>query len=107
MSKAETKKQLKRFYKGKTLTFNFNFYTNGEWVAECSEVPGLFTGGKNDTLQEMDLQIKDAILSAAQIDTQHVDILKLTVMPKLQSVKGKTKTSVKSPISVLSVATTV
>lgn len=77
MNKEKAKKQLQRFLGEKVLTFSIKRYLGGEWVAECNEIPAIMTGGMGDDIAQMDRMIRDAILTAAGIDTEYAnEILK-------------------------------
>ena len=77
MSLIKAKKQLGSFLGDKVLTFSIKKYPNGEWVAECNEIPAIMTGGMGDDIAAMDAMIRDAILTAAGIDTQYAsEVLK-------------------------------
>ena len=83
MSKSQSKLKLKKFLGDTALTFTFKTYDDGEWVAQCDQIPGLATGGKNDDLAVVDSMIRDAILTSAQINPEYTDLLKFkTVVPK-------------------------
>lgn len=69
MEVTEAKQHLKNFLGGRVLTFSMKEFDNGEWVAECNEIPGIITGGVGD-YTERDQLIRDAIVSAAGIDTK-------------------------------------
>lgn len=71
MNLEQTKAQLKRFLGGKVLTFSITTYANGEWVAECNEIPAIITGGLGGDITSMDRMMRDAILTAAGVDTQY------------------------------------
>ena len=77
MKPNEAKTRLATFLGGRELTFSIKKYPDGEWVAECNEIPAIMTGGKEDDITNMDTLIRDAILTAAGIDTKFAnDILK-------------------------------
>ena len=79
MNKEQAKLNLRKFLGGKELTFSIKQYENGEWVATCNEVPAIMTGGLGYNITEIDSMIRDAILTAAGIDTIYAnDILKFT-----------------------------
>jgi hypothetical protein len=64
----EMKTRLQAFLQGRELTFSIRRYPDGEWVAECNEIPAIMTGGKEDDITDMDVMIRDAILTAADVD---------------------------------------
>jgi predicted RNase H-like HicB family nuclease len=68
MNIQQAKANLEKFLGDKMLTFAIRKYRNGEWVAECNELPAIMTGGMGDDLAEIDRMIRDAILTAAGID---------------------------------------
>ncbi len=71
------KQQLAAFLGGRELTFSIKKYPDGEWVAECNEIPAIMTGGKEDDITNMDSMIRDAILTAAGVNTEFAnEILK-------------------------------
>lgn len=73
----QAKDRLATFLGGKELTFSIRKYPDGEWVAECNEIPAIMTGGKEGDITNMDTMIRDAILTAAGIDTKFAnEILK-------------------------------
>jgi len=77
MSIEQAKKKLAEFLGDRVLTFSIKRYESGEWVAECNEIPGIMTGGMGDDIAAMDRMMKDAILTAAGVDTEYVnDVLK-------------------------------
>ncbi len=47
-----------------TLTFRIKTYKDGEWVAQCKEIKGILTGGKNSTKEEIAALIYDATVCA-------------------------------------------
>lgn len=71
MTLEEAKKQLRSFLGGRELTFSIRKYDNGEWVAECNEIPAIMTGDLNDDVTNQDEMIRDAILTAAGVDPQY------------------------------------
>lgn len=93
----QAKEQLKKFLGGRTLTFSIRWYDNNEWVAECNEIPAIMTGGKGDDIAYMDTMMREAILTAAGIDTEYAaEILKfvrLNPMPMHASVLGLNRPS--------------
>ena len=71
------KKRLQSFLGDRELTFSIRTYPDGEWVAECNEIPAIMTGGKEDDITSMDAMIRDAILTAAGVDAEFAgEILK-------------------------------
>ena len=71
------KKRLAAFLGGRTLTFSIKTFENGEWVAECNEIPAIITGGMGDDISNRDVLIRDAILTAAGVDIELAgDVLK-------------------------------
>lgn len=72
-AEAKAKVQLGKFLKGKVLTFSMTHYLSGEWVAQCNEIPGIITGGMD--LNIMDAMIRDAILTAANVDVKYSNTL--------------------------------
>ncbi len=71
MNLEQAKTQLRHFLRGRVLTFSITPYPNGEWVAECNEVPAIITGGLGGDITTMDCMMRDAILTAAGVDTQY------------------------------------
>lgn len=77
MNKEKAKAQLGEFLKGRVLTFSITNHLDNEWVAECNEIPGIITGGSGDDITNRDDLIRDAICTAAGVDTKYAkDILK-------------------------------
>jgi hypothetical protein len=77
MNIEQAKTGLKSFLNGKELTFSIKRFENSEWIAECNEIPAIATGGMGDDISNLDLMIREAILTAAGIDTEYAnDILK-------------------------------
>lgn len=70
MESNQAKARLATFLGGRELTFSIKKYPDGEWVAECNEIPAIMTGGKEDDITNMDALIRDAILTAAGVDTK-------------------------------------
>ena len=62
------KTRLQAFMQERELTFSIRRYPDGEWVAECNEIPAIMTGGMEDDITNMDAMIRDAILTAAGVD---------------------------------------
>ncbi len=78
MNSTEAKTKLQKFLGDEVLTFSVKRYPNGEWVAECNEIPAIMTGGMGDDIAEIDTMMREAILTAAGIDTAHShEVLKL------------------------------
>ncbi|KKU50169.1 MAG: hypothetical protein UY47_C0007G0024 [Parcubacteria group bacterium GW2011_GWB1_49_7] len=71
MNIQQAKANLEKFLGDRMLTFSIMKYQNGEWVAECNELPAIMTGGMGDDVAEMDRMIRDAILTAAGIDPKY------------------------------------
>jgi hypothetical protein len=69
---------------GGNLTFQYTLSGEG-WLAECNEVPGIFTGAPNSapTFAEIDTLIRDAIFAAFDIDPTETLELKRTVHAEL------------------------
>jgi len=67
------KEILKGFLADRELTFSIRRYPDGEWVAECNEIPAIMTGGKEDDITNIDTMIRDAILTAAGVDTEYAN----------------------------------
>lgn len=65
MEQQEAKEQLRTFFNGRLLTFTIRDFLDGEWVAECNEIPGIITGGKGEDITGRDKLIRDAIATAA------------------------------------------
>ncbi len=79
MNKEQAKSLLEKFLGGRELTFSIKQYDNREWVATCNEIPAIMTGGLGYNITDIDTMIRDAILTAAGIDTIYAnDILKFT-----------------------------
>lgn len=70
MDITSARSRLATFLGGRTLTFKIKTFEGGEWIAECNEIPAIATGGMGDDISQMDLMIRDAILTAAGVDTQ-------------------------------------
>jgi len=79
MNIEQAKLNLKNFLGGKELTFSIRSFDNGEWIAECNEISSIMTGGMGNDITNIDSMIRDAILTAAGIDTDYAnEILKFT-----------------------------
>lgn len=76
MNKIEAREQLNSFYNGETLTFSFENFPSGEWIATCNEIPAIVTGGMNDDITSKDSMIREAIVTAAGIPAEHGDVLR-------------------------------
>jgi hypothetical protein len=73
----DAKTRLHGFLGDRELTFSIRKYPDGEWVAECNEIPAIMTGGKADDITNIDTMIRDAILTAAGVDPKYAnEILK-------------------------------
>jgi len=91
MNLEQAKARLAQFLGGRELTFCIKTYPDGEWVAECNELPAIMTGGMADDITNMDTMIRDAIVTAAGVDSQYASqILKFTGYrnPKQNSVSN-------------------
>lgn len=75
MTEAQALEQLSKLLDGQTLTFSFEEFASGEWIARCNEIPGIITGGSGD-YTERDMLIRDAIISAAGIKGDYGYLLK-------------------------------
>lgn len=71
----QARTRLKTFFAGRILTFSITHYQNGEWVAECNEIPAIVTGGVDTDITAMDTKMRDAILVAAGIDSYFASLL--------------------------------
>lgn len=71
MNLEQAKTQLRSFLKGRVLTFSITTDANGEWVAECNEIPAIITGGLGGDITTLDRMMRDVILTAAGVDTQY------------------------------------
>lgn len=67
----EAKTHLAKFLGDTVLTFTIRKHTNGEWIAQCNEIPAIMTGGMGDDIAIMDKMIRDAILTAAGLDSEY------------------------------------
>ena len=90
MEYKKAKARLEKFLDGKILTFTIAHHPNNEWVAECNEIPGIITCGKD--LRSMDVLLRDAILTAANVDVKYADTLLRNVgysaAPSTRVIKG-------------------
>jgi hypothetical protein len=77
MNITAAKEQLVRFLQGRTLTFSFEELGEGEWIAQCNEIPGIVSSGTNTTRAKTEELLRDAILSAAGLDSTKPSIRKL------------------------------
>ncbi|OGG44426.1 hypothetical protein A2841_00435 [Candidatus Kaiserbacteria bacterium RIFCSPHIGHO2_01_FULL_48_10] len=75
MELEEAKKQLRKFFGGKVLTFSIKEFNSSEWVAECNEIPAIITGGTGNNITERDALIRDAIVVAAGIGSGFQNLL--------------------------------
>ncbi|PIQ91569.1 MAG: hypothetical protein COV70_03015 [Parcubacteria group bacterium CG11_big_fil_rev_8_21_14_0_20_39_22] len=66
----KAKEGLKKFLGDKVLTFSIKRFPDGEWVAECNELPAIITGGCEGDITNMDEMIREAVLTAAGIDNR-------------------------------------
>lgn len=73
MEQKKAKAQLEKFLNGKILTFSITHHENSEWVAQCNEIPGIITGGVD--LNLIDAMLRDAILTAANVDVKYANTL--------------------------------
>lgn len=71
----ESRKRLQSFLGGRVLTFAVREESSGEWVAECNEIAGIMTCGMGPDISDRDALIRDAILTAAGVDTRYADQL--------------------------------
>jgi len=80
---------------GGNLTFRFTSSHEG-WLAECNEIPGIFTGAPNPapTFAEIDGLIRDAIFAAFDVVPSEAPQLKRTVQANLE----KLSVSITKPI---------
>ena len=76
MNKIEARAQLDKFLDGGKLTFSFEHFRNGEWVATCDQIPGIVTGGMNEDITSTDMLLRSAIVSAAGLPIEHADVLR-------------------------------
>lgn len=73
MTSDQARAQIKRFVgNNEKLDFEFEF-VGDEWIAVCTQIPALSTGGKGRDDQEIRAQIKDAIVAAAGVDAEYAD----------------------------------
>ena len=70
MNLEQAKANLVAFLGNRELTFSIKHFPDGEWIAECIEIPAIMTGGKEDDITNVDSMIRDAILTAAGIDQE-------------------------------------
>src|ERR1019366_6646485 len=73
MELKDAKTRLHGFLGDRELTFSIRKYPDGEWVAECNEIPAIMTGGKADDITNVDTMIRDAILTAAGVDPKYAN----------------------------------
>lgn len=71
MNIEQAKQQLRTFLGGRELTFCVRNFPDGEWIAECNEIPSIMTGGMGDDISNFDSMIRDAILTAAGVDVRY------------------------------------
>lgn len=77
MNLEQAKKSLEAFLGDKVLTFSIRKYPDGEWIAQCNEIPAIMTGGMGDDISKMDMMMRDAIVTAAGIDSEYAgEVLK-------------------------------
>ena len=82
----KAKKQVETFLGGKEITFSIRNFPNGEWIAECNEMPAIMTGGMGDDITAMDMMIRDAIATAAGIKPELTkDAIKFTGLRNIGS----------------------
>ncbi|MDP3958152.1 MAG: hypothetical protein Q8Q36_01645 [bacterium] len=74
MTLEQAREQLRKFLGGRILTFTVMEYDNGEWAAQCNEIPGIITGGVGD-YTERDTFMRDAIVTAAGLGSEFAGIL--------------------------------
>ncbi len=70
MNIQKEKEKLKNFLDGRSLNFTVTHYSDGEWVAECNEIPAIITGGMSGDITKIDYMMREAILTAANIDIE-------------------------------------
>jgi hypothetical protein len=79
MNIEQAKARLAQFLGEDELTFSIKKYPDGEWVAECNEIPAIMTGGMASDITNMDAMIRDAIVTAAGVETEYAgQILRFT-----------------------------
>ena len=77
MNLEKAREILGNFLKRQHISFIITRYSSGEWIAECNEIPAVMTGGMSDDITKIDAMIREAILTAANIDAQYsIDLLK-------------------------------
>jgi predicted RNase H-like HicB family nuclease len=77
MNLEKAREILGNFLKRQRISFIITKYPSGEWVAECNEIPAVMTGGMSDDITKIDAMIREAVLTAANIDAQYSnDLLK-------------------------------
>jgi hypothetical protein len=71
---------------GGSLTFRYTSSNEG-WLAECNEIPGIFTGAPNPvpTFAEIDALVRDAIFAAFDVVPAEGLELKRTVRADLKN----------------------
>lgn len=92
-ARAKLREAFNRF--GGNLTFRLTS-TNEGWLAECNEIPGIFTGAPNPapTFTEIDALVRDAIFAAFDVVPTEAPELKRTVHANLE----KLSVSITQPI---------
>lgn len=77
MKKTAINDKIVRFFNERELTFFIERYGKDgqDWIAQCHQIPALMTGGSVYDEQEIQNQIKDAILTAAGVDGDYDSIV--------------------------------
>ena len=71
----QVKSALKEFIGHSKITFNFVIHGNGEWTAQCNEIPGIITGGLMGR-DDPDILMREAICVAAGLHSDHAHCIK-------------------------------
>lgn len=94
MNKKDAQEKLAKFLGSRILTFEVTNHDKGEWMAQCNEVYGLITAGKNSTREEMEDLIQDAIFTAAGIPAEFCDnnLLRNASLPSFLNENSQSRT---------------
>ena len=76
MTEQKAKQILRDFTKNQVLTFTVEtFEKDEEWIARCDQIPAIITGGVGNDYNIMYSLMRDAVLTAAGIDSKYADCI--------------------------------
>jgi HD superfamily phosphohydrolase len=74
MDTQKAKQQIHDFLGDTEITFSVTSHENGEWEAQFDQIAGLSVCG--DATDNFDYLIRDAIVTAAGVGVEHIDMVK-------------------------------